>query len=111
MNQGVWQKEQCSICKNLFEIFQSLNNLMTKTLFGNVFFSLLPKNSKISEHCGMTNARLRVHFGIKVPTEQKFCYMLVDKNVIKYFFYFCYFKINFKHFKSNSKKEAKFFIT
>lgn len=82
LNQGVWKKEQCRACKNLVRILDSMQTLISNCLFGNVFISMLPPNSEIAEHCGLTNARLRIHFGVQIPKEQKSCFMLVGKEVI-----------------------------
>ena len=35
--------------------------------FGNIFFSLLLSGTTIDEHCGSTNARLRIHLSLSTP--------------------------------------------
>lgn len=80
INQGAWQEEQCRECPRLTSLLHELDSgiLLTDCLFGNVFISMLPANSAIAEHHGLTNARLRVHFGIEIPTEMaEKCWMRV----------------------------------
>lgn len=77
VNQGAWQEAQCRICEKLTTLLHGLDALIVDCLFGNVFISMLPGNSTISEHRGLTNARLRCHLGVEVPKDPERCYMMV----------------------------------
>uniref|UniRef100_A0A7S3PTU6 Aspartyl/asparaginy/proline hydroxylase domain-containing protein n=1 Tax=Chaetoceros debilis TaxID=122233 RepID=A0A7S3PTU6_9STRA len=70
MNQGSWLQENTSMCRNTYSILQELpqNKLMEKSMFGNIFFSVLYPGTKIEEHCGPTNVRHRLHCPIYVPS-------------------------------------------
>uniref|UniRef100_A0A915EU05 Aspartyl/asparaginy/proline hydroxylase domain-containing protein n=1 Tax=Ditylenchus dipsaci TaxID=166011 RepID=A0A915EU05_9BILA len=72
-----WMEEQCRECPELVKILHQLDGLLTDCLFGNAFLSMLPRGSVIEEHMGMTNARLRLHFGVEVPKDEHNCYMVV----------------------------------
>ncbi|KAL3074352.1 hypothetical protein niasHS_015182 [Heterodera schachtii] len=91
INQGDWQEKQCRECPRITALLHQLAtddgvvgttdgvsspravsdcssaSLLTDCLFGNVFISLLPAGATIAQHRGLTNARLRVHFGVRVP--------------------------------------------
>ena len=53
---------------------------MKDCLFGYQFFSALKPGTKIDEHTGPTNARLRCHLSIQIPKLQtnEDCYMSVN---------------------------------
>lgn len=84
INQGAWQDEQCRVCPELVRTLFSMESLMTECLLSNVFISMLPRNSEIAEHRGMTNARLRVHFGVEIPKDRESCFMLVGGEVSRF---------------------------
>lgn len=77
INQGQWQEQRCRECPNLTSLLHQLDSLITDCIFGNVFISMLPGESKIAEHRGITNARLRVHFGVDIPSDPDHCFMVV----------------------------------
>uniref|UniRef100_A0A914BWT2 Aspartyl/asparaginy/proline hydroxylase domain-containing protein n=1 Tax=Acrobeloides nanus TaxID=290746 RepID=A0A914BWT2_9BILA len=77
INQGVWQEAQCRVCSDLVKLLHKLDSLLVDCVFGNVFISMLPANASISEHRGMTNVRLRCHYGVEVPKDTENCFMMV----------------------------------
>lgn len=81
INQGAWQEEQCRVCPQIVKLIHRFETVLVDCLFGNVFISMLPKNSQIAEHRGMTNVRLRVHFGVEIPQDKESCYMIVGGHV------------------------------
>ncbi|KAI1707102.1 aspartyl/Asparaginyl beta-hydroxylase domain-containing protein [Ditylenchus destructor] len=77
INQGAWQEDQCRECPGLAKALHKLDSLLSDCVFGNAFISMLPRGSVIAEHRGMTNVRLRVHFGVEIPKDLENCFMVV----------------------------------
>uniref|UniRef100_A0A914HXV3 Aspartyl/asparaginy/proline hydroxylase domain-containing protein n=1 Tax=Globodera rostochiensis TaxID=31243 RepID=A0A914HXV3_GLORO len=98
INQGDWRERQCRECPRITALLHQMADdngnvgtgndgessdssasLLTECLFGNAFISLLPAGAAIAEHRGLTNARLRVHFGVRVPEGKSAerCFMTV----------------------------------
>ena len=67
MNQGRWIDENANICPKTKALVTKIPTLMNKSIFGNVFFSVLFPGTRIEQHCGPTNVRHRLHFPIYIP--------------------------------------------
>lgn len=76
-DQGCRVNANSSICPHTLAIFNSISNLMTGCVYGNVMISVLGAESEIEHHTGPCNFRLRCHvalfeskhYKIKVGTE------------------------------------------
>ncbi|KAL7076281.1 hypothetical protein ACQ4LE_004893 [Meloidogyne hapla] len=78
---GNWQEECCNECPELVKLLKEFDNdyLLNNCSFCNVNFSMLPANSAIPEHIGTTNIRLRIHYGLEIPSGngKENCFMKV----------------------------------
>lgn len=63
INQGTVIPQNVELCPQTWQVVQSLQNVMTDCVFGNVAFSVIYSVTKITEHYGPTNIRLRCHLG------------------------------------------------
>ncbi|XP_064612864.1 aspartate beta-hydroxylase domain-containing protein 2-like isoform X2 [Liolophura sinensis] len=68
INQGSVIPQNAELCPKTWQIVQSLQNLMTDCVFGNVAFSVIYRGTKITEHYGPTNIRLRCHLALQAPS-------------------------------------------
>eukprot|EP00052_Salpingoeca_macrocollata_P017642 m.144005 g.144005 ORF g.144005 m.144005 type:complete len:309 (-) comp20448_c0_seq2:22-948(-) len=67
-NQGILNTlllKNCAAVSTLLKDFDDV--IMTKSVFGNVFFSRIWPGTHVEPHCGPTNTRLRVHLGLQIP--------------------------------------------
>merc|ERR1719427_264819 len=75
-NQGKKIENNLKFCPKTDEIINKLNNV-NYSKFGNVCFSMIKPNTAIPEHCGPTNARIRCHLGLQIPTQSSDCTITV----------------------------------
>ena len=66
-NQGERNRGNCSRCPKTSVILDHLQNLMRRSIFLNVSYSVLHAGTVIDEHYGPTNTRIRCHLGLDVP--------------------------------------------
>jgi len=75
-NQGKQVEKNVKACPKTIEIINKLSSV-NYSKFGNVCFSIIKPNTIIPEHCGPTNARVRCHLGLKIPTPSSNCTITV----------------------------------
>ena len=64
INHGCRVSDNCHRCPKTVDLVETcLQNVMTDCVFGNVFFSVVEAGTRISEHCGPANVRVRCHLG------------------------------------------------
>jgi len=84
--QGVKQVETCEkyfpITTNILETM--CPHRMGGCGFGSVYFSKLKKNTKVVEHCGPTNVRLRCHLPLTVPSKTSGSYLRVGERCVSW---------------------------
>lgn len=82
--------KQVDMCKNYFPITTNILETMCPHRmggcgFGSVYFSKLKQNTKVVEHCGPTNARLRCHLPLNVPKKTTSgSYLRVGKHCVSW---------------------------
>ncbi len=67
---GFWNKDS--------DLFPETKKILSEHIdkcYGHISFSLLPANSKIYPHSGVSNFRLRLHLGLTIPDNYKDCYI------------------------------------
>lgn len=62
-NQGEKVVKNCELCPRTTSIIESLPSAMNGSLFGNACFSVVFPETKITEHYGPCNVRIRCHLG------------------------------------------------
>ena len=67
INQGVKNNENCSKCPRTVEMIEGLKSAILDCAFGNAVFSVLLPGTKIAQHCGPTNVRIRCHMPLQAP--------------------------------------------
>ena len=65
--------ENCAVCPATAELLENLPGLQ------NAWFSILAPRYHIPPHKGPTRAVVRVHLGLKVPTDVERCWLRVDE--------------------------------
>jgi len=65
MEEGAWVEEHCSHCPRTTALLQSMP--LCDSGFGYAYFSVLPANSRVGKHCGVTNLKLRGHLTLHTP--------------------------------------------
>ena len=56
-NQGVKDEAVCRRCPGMTAAVEAIPALMARSVFGNVFLSVIDPGTRIAEHCGPTNVR------------------------------------------------------
>lgn len=85
--QGIKQVETC---KTYFPITTNILETMCphhmggKCGFGSIYFSKLKQNTKVVEHCGPTNVRLRCHLPLVVPKNTSGSYLKVGEHCVSW---------------------------
>lgn len=74
-NQGVKVTANCDRCPGTTEVVEKLSSFMSGVAFGNASFSVLQAGTRITEHCGPCNMRVRCHLGLQIPQD---CLMTVS---------------------------------
>ena len=64
-------KEHCPVTSHLLDQSIGKENLMTDTPFSYTFFSTMKPGTQIAPHHGACNIKLRCHFPIFIPADQK----------------------------------------
>jgi aspartyl/asparaginyl beta-hydroxylase (cupin superfamily) len=83
--QGIKQVETC---KTYFPITTNILQTMCphhmggKCGFGSIYLSKLKQNTKVVEHCGPTNVRLRCHLPLVVPKHTSGSYLKVGEHCV-----------------------------
>jgi hypothetical protein len=67
INQGEWNPMNMKACPRTTALLKALPNVMEGCLFGNAFVSVLETGTTIEPHCGPTNVRHRLHYGLDIP--------------------------------------------
>ena len=81
--------KQVDTCKEYFPITTNILETMCPHRmcgcgFGSVYFSKLKQNTKVVEHCGPTNVRLRFHLPLVVPDNTSGSYLKVGDQCISW---------------------------
>lgn len=76
-------------CKTYFPITTNILETMCPHRmggcgFGSVYFSKLKQNTKVVEHCGPTNVRLRCHLPLTVPNKTSGSYLRVGEHCVSW---------------------------
>ena len=62
-NQGEKIEKNCSLCPKTTAVVESMSSFMRANVFGNAMFSVVEPGTKIAEHYGPCNIRIRCHLG------------------------------------------------
>lgn len=85
--QGIKQVETCKtyflITTNILETMCP-HNMGGKCGFGSIYLSKLKQNTKVVEHCGPTNVRLRCHLPLVVPKNTSGSYLKVGEHCVSW---------------------------
>jgi len=81
--------KQVDTCKKYFSITTNILETMCPHRmggcgFGSVYFSKLKQNTKVVEHCGPTNVRLRCHLPLAVPNKTSGSYLRVGEHCVSW---------------------------
>ena len=83
--QGIKQVETCNtyfpITTNILETMCP-HHMGGKCGFGSIYLSKLKQNTKVVEHCGPTNVRLRCHLPLVVPKNTSGSYLKVGEHCV-----------------------------
>jgi len=68
LNQGIWNETNASACPRTAALVRSIpGGIKEGCVFGNAFYSVLEPGTVVEPHCGPTNVRHRLHYGIEIP--------------------------------------------
>jgi len=76
MEEGMWIQDHCNHCKLTVSLLKLWS--LCDSAFGYVYFSVLPANSQVGRHHGVTNLKLRCHLTLCCPPMYTDCGMRVQ---------------------------------
>lgn len=75
IKEGKWVAEHCQHCPQTERLLRALP--LCDAVLGCAYFSVLPPEACVGEHCGATNTKLRLHLALSTPAPGADCAMEV----------------------------------